>query len=621
MTQLPHYAQKYRIKGNRLYETVAGKNGTFERLLCNFVSWITAEITLDDGAETTTWIRLRGIHESGRTLPEIEIPAADLAGFNRLAQRWGMDCILEVGKAVKDCVRHAIQTTAANAEKKTVFAVTGWKKIGEEWYYLMPGDDNHTVDLHGKLHGYSMERQCDALDIQTAGCLLRMMPTPEEVMFPLLAFTFLSPLNHFLKEAGCEPKFVLFLVGKTGSRKSTLAALMLSFFGKFTASELPLSFRDTANSILHNAFSLKDVLTVIDDLHPSSRQEEQKMNGTAQAVHSHFVINSVNCDTGKKYHSNKESLTQLMEASDKLCLQYGLSVVKPKPKQKTEHTMSDREYRAYDKGQSWKLNLEINIDECMTLARDREHFIRLMEYSGYEVRWEDTRKYITYTTPEGHKCRDIKLNGLKYHKEEMEYEFRIRAEICRRNAAGAEGYDFESRSSTAHGSRDGTELERPDRLAESAGENLGRDSGEVRYPYHRRTAAGTFGNAASDSAFGWESQRRSDGAVPADDDAGSKEHRINDDGIDQRTGETGWEPEREVWESHLTGAGTDEEYFEEAVLDLDDTQPDFGNLGTGVAYLAADLSNIVDHKPVEDSTTKHFRPERKRRTGPTMGGM
>jgi hypothetical protein len=103
-------------------------------------------------------------------------------------------------------------------------------------------------------------------------------------MLPLLSFTFLSPLNHFLKEAGCEPKFVLLLSGKTGSRKSTLAALMLSFFGKFTASELPLSFRDTANSILLNTFYLKDVLTVIDDLHPSSRMEEPKMNGTAQAI-------------------------------------------------------------------------------------------------------------------------------------------------------------------------------------------------------------------------------------------------------------------------------------------------------------------------------------------------
>ena len=338
-------------------------------------------------------------------------------------------------------------------------------------------------------------------------------------------------------------------------------------------------------------------------------------------IHSHFVINSVSCETGKKYHSNKESLTQLMEASDKLCLQYGLSVVKPKPKQKTEHTMSDREYRAYDKGNSWKLNLEINIDECMTLARDREHFIRLMEYSGYEVRWEDTRKYITYTTPAGHKCRDMKLNGRKYHKEEMEYEFRIRKEICHRNAAGTEGYDFESGSSTAHGSCDGAELECPDRFTESTGENPGRDSGEARYPVHGGTAAGAFGNAASDPAFGWESQRGSDGAVPADDGAGSKEHRINDDGIDQGVGETGWEPEREVWESNLTGAGTDEKYFEEAVLDFDDPQPDLGGLGTDAAYLVADLSNIVDHKPVEDSTTKHFHPERKKHHGQSMGGM
>ena len=284
MTQPPKYAQKYAVENNCLFETYPGKNGIVKRKLCNLAPEIVCEITVDDGAVTTTYVRLRGVHESGRTLPEIEIPAADLASFNWMAERWGMDCILEVGKTVKDCVRHAIQTTAAHAEKKTMFAVTGWKKIGEEWYYLMPGDDNHTVDLHGKLQGYGMERKFDLLDIQTAACLLRMMPVPEEIMLPLLAFTFLSPLNHFLKEAGCEPKFVLFLSGKTGSRKSTLAALMLSFFGKFTASELPLSFRDTANSILYNAFSLKDVLTVIDDLHPSSRMEEQKMNSTAQAV-------------------------------------------------------------------------------------------------------------------------------------------------------------------------------------------------------------------------------------------------------------------------------------------------------------------------------------------------
>ena len=140
-------------------------------------------------------------------------------------------------------------------------------------------------------------------------------------------------------------------------------------------------------------------------------------------LHSHFVINSVSYETGLKYHSNEESLMALRKASDELCMQYGLSVVMPKKKQRKERTMSDREYRAYAKGKSWKMDLEITVDECMAQARSREHFIRLMEYNGYEVRWEDTRKNITYTTPDGHKCCDDKMNGLKYLKEMMEYEF------------------------------------------------------------------------------------------------------------------------------------------------------------------------------------------------------
>ena len=339
-------------------------------------------------------------------------------------------------------------------------------------------------------------------------------------------------------------------------------------------------------------------------------------------IHSHFVINSVSCDTGLKYHSNRDSLEQLWKASDELCMQYGLSVVKPKKqKQKKERSMSDREYRAYNKGDSWKLNLEINIDECMTLARDREHFTRLMEYSGYEVRWEDTRKYITYTTPDGHKCRDSKLNGLKYHKEVMEYEFRIRQEICRRNAGSAARETLAGGNGYSRRSRDGEELGGNDRFAENADQNPGRDSGVSGHLDHGKAVADVHGSAVGDPAGRWAGQPGSHGAVPADADAGSAEHHQHDAGYDEISGTTGWEDERGVWESHLAGAGTDEEYFEEAVLDLDDPQPDLGHLGTDAAYLAAGLTNIIDDRPVEDCTTKHYRPERKKHHGQSMDGM
>ena len=280
----PIYAPTYRVVDGYLLETRNSRNGPYERKLCNFAPWIVSEITLNDGVETTTWIRLRGKHQSGRTLPEIEIPAAELSSFQWLAKHWGMDCILEVGQSVKDALRYAIQTTAQQAEKQTVFTVTGWRRIDGEYHFLMPGDKQHTVSLPGKMQGYTMASECSVSDVQIAAELLQSKLVPEEILWPLMAFTFLTPLNHFLKLAGCEPKFVLFLVGKTGSRKSTLAALMLSFFGKFTASELPLSFRDTANSILHHSFALKDVLTCIDDYHPAGRQEEQKLTATAQSI-------------------------------------------------------------------------------------------------------------------------------------------------------------------------------------------------------------------------------------------------------------------------------------------------------------------------------------------------
>lgn len=280
----PIYAPQYTVIHNCLYEIRSNRQGTYERKLCNFTPRLVSEILVDDGLETSTRIRLSGTHESGRTLPEIEITAEELPTFNWLMKRWGMDCILEVGSSIKDSVRYAIQSTARYANRQTVYAVTGWRKINGRWQFLMSGNADISVSLPGKMQGYAMASEYEQMDILTAAGMFDQLVAPKEIVYPLLAITFLSPLNHFLKKAGCEPKFVLFLVGKTGSRKSTLAALMLSFFGRFTASELPLSFRDTANSIIHNAFALKDVLTCIDDFHPSGRQQEVKLTETAQSI-------------------------------------------------------------------------------------------------------------------------------------------------------------------------------------------------------------------------------------------------------------------------------------------------------------------------------------------------
>jgi len=286
LKQVPYniYAENFVVKNNCLYDVRTNRQGSNERKLCNFVPWIINQILEDDGVEPKTRIALVGVHESGRELPVVEIPAGELNSFNWLTDYWGVDCIIEPGTMVKDVIRYAIQTTAHNAQRSTVYTVTGWRELEDGWNFLMPGDDSVSVSLPSVMHGYTMERTWEPVDIATALALLDSKVAPPAILFPMLAFAFLSPLNHFLKLAGHEPKFVLFLVGKTGSRKSTLAALFLSFFGRFTGTELPLSFRDTSNSILSHAFTLKDVLTCIDDFHPAGRQEENRLTASAQSI-------------------------------------------------------------------------------------------------------------------------------------------------------------------------------------------------------------------------------------------------------------------------------------------------------------------------------------------------
>ena len=283
-TILPEYPAPFKVKDGCLYREMNTKYGTRDVQLCNFLPFIVSEITLDDGATETKRLRLGGIKQNGQALPEIELAGSELASFNWLIEQWGSDCILEIGASVKDTIRYAIQQTAARAERMTVYSVTGWKKISGIWHFLMPGNSELTVKLPSKLKRYEQAEALNPSAYLTVSSMLDQPPAPKEVIYPLLAYTFLTPLNHFLHMVDCEPKFVLMLIGKTGARKSTLAALFLSFFGRFEASDLPMSFQDTANSIVHHAFALKDVLTCIDDFHPSGRQDEQRLTATLQKL-------------------------------------------------------------------------------------------------------------------------------------------------------------------------------------------------------------------------------------------------------------------------------------------------------------------------------------------------
>ena len=138
-------------------------------------------------------------------------------------------------------------------------------------------------------------------------------------------------------------------------------------------------------------------------------------------IHNHLVINTVNFETGKKFHQSKKDLEEIKKISNKLCLEYGLSI--PKKKSKVDD-IKINEYKVRQNSTSWKLKLESDIDKSMELANNKYEFIREMNKLGYKVTWTKERKNITYTTPAGMKCRDRKLHNEKYLKENMEKYFK-----------------------------------------------------------------------------------------------------------------------------------------------------------------------------------------------------
>ena len=133
-------------------------------------------------------------------------------------------------------------------------------------------------------------------------------------------------------------------------------------------------------------------------------------------THSHCIINSVNFETGKKVHMADEQIQELRIRNDQICEELGLPKFQ-KDEQRQSGGMSNAEYYPAAKGESWKLELMRVIDECMRYAASREEFLALLRAEGYGATWTDNRKSITYTTPDGRKCRDSKLHMTKYLKE------------------------------------------------------------------------------------------------------------------------------------------------------------------------------------------------------------
>lgn len=333
----------------------------------------------------------------------------------------------------------------------------------------------------------------------------------------------------------------------------------------------------------------------------------------AQHIHSHFVINSVSFENGKKLRQNPNTLKSLRALSDEICRQHNLSTLEPYSKDGMK--ISTREYRTAVKGQSWKFKLMNDIDKAMNISGSKEDFINAMSIMGYSVTWTDDRKYITYQCPNKMKCRDIKLHNEKYLKGSMENEFRYRQKQYF-GKSQAEEQQLADSDRTALGRNesnfDSVTGQRGRTQSVENSNNLSARAVQPNFKHSKyrtddrlsetdfRNRTGVYGNkleelsGRAEENFGTDSERSQVGA-----------------NADDRIYPTGWEDSRRIFEQYLaarSGIGISNSVTGEEVNSANNLKMDSNNRAVlgGINSLAESLSRIIDDE-LEDEEERRKR--------------
>ncbi len=130
-------------------------------------------------------------------------------------------------------------------------------------------------------------------------------------------------------------------------------------------------------------------------------------------IHNHFVWCAVNIETHRRYVSNKASYHKIQDASDRLCAEFGLSVITEKSGHRGK---SYTEYQADKYGTSWKTLLRRTLDAAIRSANTFEGFLIFMREAGYEIKHV---KYISFRAAGQERFTRAKTVGDNYTEERI----------------------------------------------------------------------------------------------------------------------------------------------------------------------------------------------------------
>jgi hypothetical protein len=276
VTQIP---EKYRVVGGCLCRVVGSTPSESTLVpLCNFSAEIVEQTVFDDGVEQIRRLGIQGTLQGGKPLPRIDITTTEFLRGDYPLACWGSEAVVHAGLGTRDHLRAAIQIMSITTVSSTIFGHLGWRENNGEYIYLHADGaigpkgpvHNISVDLPEVLQYFVLATPPSGADLiaaVSASLSLADGLAPDSVILPLLATIYRAVLPEAL--------FSAFLVGRTGTGKTELAALAQQHWGPaMIARRLPDSWSSTSNSNEALAFLAKDALLVVDDFCPTGAQAD-----------------------------------------------------------------------------------------------------------------------------------------------------------------------------------------------------------------------------------------------------------------------------------------------------------------------------------------------------------
>lgn len=275
--QITKLGYKYTTSG----EIIDNKNSPISNVLIIPKYQIRVEETQEMYAVVSALI------DGNKVVENIKLPAVELTNLKWISSWLGLDAIVYPRKKQEFLL--LMKNLFRNAEVKKIYSSTGWVKDNEDKYeYIDYGggieDTIIEVELDSYLSNYTIARKDINVIEATKASHNILNVVDKKIAYTLLGLTYLCPLMEFAGKVVKLPEFVVWMHGFTGTRKTSLAKLILSHFGDFN-NKVPASFNDTYSSIEIKSHMLKDTLIVLDDFCPQqSYKETQNINTIAEKI-------------------------------------------------------------------------------------------------------------------------------------------------------------------------------------------------------------------------------------------------------------------------------------------------------------------------------------------------